>query len=76
MDGNRRFAKQLGWKTKEGHYAGFQALEDTLEWSLKLGVKVVTVYAFSVENFNRPKDEVDELMHLASEKFKVFATKR
>ncbi|KAJ3214657.1 hypothetical protein HK099_006768 [Clydaea vesicula] len=73
MDGNRRFAKTSGMKTAEGHLAGFSTLEDTLNWSLKLGVKCVTVYAFSVENFKRPQEEVDNLMELAEEKFNAFA---
>ncbi|KAI9206154.1 putative undecaprenyl diphosphate synthase-domain-containing protein [Polychytrium aggregatum] len=75
MDGNRRFAKQLNRPTTEGHYSGFIKLEETLNWSLELGIRVVTVYAFSIENFKRPKHEVDYLMELAKEKFHHFATK-
>ncbi|RKO83872.1 Decaprenyl diphosphate synthase-like protein, partial [Blyttiomyces helicus] len=68
MDGNRRFAKKLNVRTPEGHAVGSRKLEETLEWCLQLGVKVVTVYAFSIENFKRPQEEVDFLMNLAREK--------
>lgn len=74
MDGNRRFAKQKGsGSVIIGHKQGFQALRDTLEWCLDLGVQCVTVYAFSIENFNRDKQEVDDLMDLAVEKFNEFS---
>lgn len=52
-----------------GHTMGFHKLKEALEWCLELGVEVVTVYAFSIENFKRSSDEVDTLMHLATEKF-------
>ncbi|OLY78335.1 Dehydrodolichyl diphosphate syntase complex subunit Dhdds [Smittium mucronatum] len=68
MDGNRRFAKNKKLDTKDGHIAGFSSLKNILEWCLKLGVRAVTVYAFSIDNFNRPKDEVETLMDLAKEK--------
>eukprot|EP00123_Amoebidium_parasiticum_P012733 comp21541_c0_seq1/m.30005 comp21541_c0_seq1/g.30005 ORF comp21541_c0_seq1/g.30005 comp21541_c0_seq1/m.30005 type:complete len:348 (-) comp21541_c0_seq1:41-1084(-) len=69
MDGNRRFAKEKGMRKIEAHTMGFTALKSTLEWCLDLGVEVVTVYAFSIENFHRPKEEVDDLMELAKTKF-------
>ena len=47
----------------------FDKLTDTLQWCLDLGIKEVTVYAFSIENFRRSKEEVDGLMTLAREKF-------
>ncbi|KAK4140074.1 Decaprenyl diphosphate synthase-like protein [Dichotomopilus funicola] len=65
MDGNRRFARNHKIETIEGHHLGFEALARVLEVCYKTGVKVVTVYAFSLENFNRPKYEVDGLMELA-----------
>jgi ditrans,polycis-polyprenyl diphosphate synthase len=69
MDGNRRFARGKGLSVPEGHKQGYMKLQETLQWCLRLGVKVVTVYAFSIDNFNRTQDEVDALMNLAEEKF-------
>jgi ditrans,polycis-polyprenyl diphosphate synthase len=68
MDGNRRYARSHKIETIEGHHHGFEALARVLEICYKCGVKVVTVYAFSLENFNRPKYEVDGLMQLAKVK--------
>ncbi|KAK6541282.1 cis-prenyltransferase [Orbilia ellipsospora] len=65
MDGNRRFARQSHIETTEGHNLGFEALAKILEICYKAGVKVVTVYAFSIENFKRSKYEVDALMDIA-----------
>ncbi|KAK3314726.1 Decaprenyl diphosphate synthase-like protein [Apodospora peruviana] len=65
MDGNRRYARSHKIETVEGHNLGFEALARVLEICYKCGVKVVTVYAFSIENYNRPKYEVDGLMQLA-----------
>ncbi|KAE8749961.1 hypothetical protein FOCC_FOCC003431 [Frankliniella occidentalis] len=69
MDGNRRFAKKHNVQKIEGHLKGFDRLSETLNWCLELGIKEVTVYAFSIENFKRTQDEVDGLMDLATEKF-------
>ncbi|KAI4258691.1 MAG: hypothetical protein LQ352_001117 [Teloschistes flavicans] len=68
MDGNRRFAKNHGIETVEGHNLGFEALARVLEVCYKSGVRVVTIYAFSIENFNRTKYEVDGLMNMAKVK--------
>lgn len=65
MDGNRRFARSHQIETVEGHNLGFEALAKILEICYKSGVKVVTVYAFSIENFKRSKYEVDALMEMA-----------
>ncbi|KAF1977512.1 dehydrodolichyl diphosphate synthetase [Bimuria novae-zelandiae CBS 107.79] len=65
MDGNRRFAREHHIETVEGHNMGFEALARILEVCYKAGVKVVTIYAFSIENFKRSKHEVDALMELA-----------
>jgi undecaprenyl diphosphate synthase len=62
MDGNGRWATQRGLKRTEGHAAGEEALFDTVEGALDLGVKWLTVYAFSTENWRRPVDEVRYLM--------------
>ena len=73
MDGNRRFARMKHLTSVViGHEKGFESLLYSLEICLELGVKVVTVYAFSEENFSRPKEEVDGLMQMAVEKFKDF----
>ncbi|KAF3766358.1 Undecaprenyl diphosphate synthase [Cryphonectria parasitica EP155] len=68
MDGNRRYARGHKIETLEGHHLGFEAMARVLEVCYKCGVKAVTVYAFSLENFNRPKAEVDGLMLLAKTK--------
>lgn len=75
LDGNRRFAvkNQLARKT-EGHALGFEKLHEALEWAFDAGVAAVTVYAFSIENFRRPADEVETLMALAQEKFEYMLT--
>ncbi|XP_066494522.1 dehydrodolichyl diphosphate synthase complex subunit DHDDS isoform X2 [Tiliqua scincoides] len=69
MDGNRRFAEKQKVKKLEGHSQGFAKLTETLQWCLSLGIREVTVYAFSIENFKRSKEEVDGLMELARQKF-------
>ncbi|KAJ2902010.1 Decaprenyl diphosphate synthase-like protein [Zalerion maritima] len=68
MDGNRRYARSHKIETIEGHSRGFEALARILDICYKCGVKAVTVYAFSTENFARPKYEVDGLMQLAKVK--------
>uniref|UniRef100_A0A8C1XLR5 ditrans,polycis-polyprenyl diphosphate synthase [(2E,6E)-farnesyldiphosphate specific] n=1 Tax=Cyprinus carpio TaxID=7962 RepID=A0A8C1XLR5_CYPCA len=69
MDGNRRFAQKAHVQRQEGHSQGFEKLAETLRWCLNLGIHEVTVYAFSIENFKRSKEEVDGLMELARQKF-------
>ena len=63
MDGNGRWAKQRGLPRTEGHGAGEQALWDTVMGALDVGVKWLTVYAFSTENWRRPQSEVRYLMN-------------
>jgi len=63
MDGNGRWAKQRGLKRTEGHAAGEEALFDTVEGALDIGLEWMTVYAFSTENWRRPLDEVRFLMN-------------
>ncbi|EMC98217.1 hypothetical protein BAUCODRAFT_416684 [Baudoinia panamericana UAMH 10762] len=65
MDGNRRYARQNSLETVEGHHMGFEALARILEVCYKSGVRVVTIYAFSIENFKRSRYEVDGLMDMA-----------
>jgi undecaprenyl diphosphate synthase len=62
MDGNGRWAQRKGLKRTDGHAAGEEALFDTVEGALELGIKWLTVYAFSTENWKRPADEVRYLM--------------
>ncbi len=62
MDGNGRWAQRRGLKRTDGHAAGEEALFDTVEGALDLGVRWLTVYAFSTENWRRPADEVRFLM--------------
>ena len=69
LDGNRRFARFVGIPEKVAHASGADKLEEVLDWCWKLGIKIVTVYAFSAENFNRPDREVSELMEMFEEKF-------
>ena len=64
MDGNGRWAAQRHLPRVEGHRAGIEAVRDTVECAARLGIKVLTLYAFSVENWKRPKSEVSTLMLL------------
>lgn len=64
MDGNGRWAKQQGENRIFGHYEGVNSVRDVVEAAGEAGVKYVTLYAFSTENWNRPKEEVDALMEL------------
>ena len=64
MDGNGRWAKQKGKSRIFGHRNGVKAVRETIETAAELGVKYVTLYAFSTENWSRPKDEVSSLMEL------------
>src|SRR5881398_3080057 len=64
MDGNGRWAAQRHLPRVEGHRAGIDAVRDTVEGSARLGIQVLTLYAFSVENWKRPAAEVSTLMLL------------
>ena len=64
MDGNRRWAKEKGLDTKLGHKAGAETLEKIASYANEIGLKYLTVYAFSTENWNRTKEEVGALMVL------------
>ena len=70
MDGNRRFAREIGLSTVEGHEQGRLKLEEVLNWCLEVGVKILTVYAFSTENLRRDDGEVRDLMHSFAENFR------
>ena len=64
MDGNGRWAKGRGLRRVSGHKNGVKAVRDSVEGAAEIGVKYLTLYAFSTENWNRPKTEVDALMKL------------
>lgn len=64
MDGNRRWAKERNLPTLEGHYRGYERMRQLPQWFFSKGVQVVSVFAFSTENWNRSQDEVNYLMKL------------
>ncbi len=64
MDGNGRWAKRRGLPRTAGHAAGAKTFEKIVEYAGNMGIKIVTVYAFSTENWRRPKEEIDMLMSL------------
>lgn len=64
MDGNRRWAKQRGLTTKDGHKAGSKNLETIATFCNEIGIKYLTVYAFSTENWKRSQEEVSALMFI------------
>ena len=70
LDGNRRWAKERGLKPKDGHKAGFETLKRISKYIFKKGVKVLSVFAFSTENFKRSEEEVNYLMNLFLKGFK------
>ena len=75
MDGNRRFSKLQGnIDVVKGHEIGVDTLEKVLDWSIELGIEIITAYAFSTENFNRPQHEVEGLMNLFVINFKRLVT--
>lgn len=67
MDGNGRWATQRGLPRTEGHRAGVENMRRVLEGAVEFGVKVMTVYAFSTENWGRPEDEVRGLLNIFEE---------
>jgi len=67
MDGNRRFAKNFELAPEAGHIFGRDKIEEVLNWCLELSIKVLTVYAFSTDNFNRNENEVKSLMDLCTD---------
>ena len=75
MDGNRRFSKLQGnIDVVKGHEIGVDTLEKVLDWSIELGIEIITAYAFSTENFNRSEHEVEGLMNLFVKNFKRLVT--
>ncbi len=70
LDGNRRFARKLMMKPWMGHEWGARKLEKLYDWCRELGIMEVTLYCFSLENFNRPKNEFDFLMDVFRKEFR------
>ena len=64
IDGNRRWAKEKGLPVLEGHRQGYKKIKEVLKWCKRKGIKIVTLYAFSTENWNRAPVEVNFLMTL------------
>jgi len=64
-DGNRRFAKTLGDEIARGHEYGADKIEEVLDWCREIGIKNLTLWLFSIENFNRTPEELDALFKLA-----------
>lgn len=69
LDGNRRFSKRLMMKPWMGHEWGAKKVEKLLLWCKELDIKELTLYCFSVQNFNRPKDEFNFLMQVFNDEF-------
>ncbi len=74
LDGNGRWAKSKGMPRNYGHVQGAKTVEVICEEAYKMGIQYLTVYAFSTENWNRPKDEVDALMKLLRNYMKTCLT--
>lgn len=70
MDGNGRWARQRGFPRIRGHIEGVKAAEKAIDFAKKIGISYLTFYAFSTENWKRPKEEVDFLMELLREYLK------
>jgi tritrans,polycis-undecaprenyl-diphosphate synthase [geranylgeranyl-diphosphate specific] len=64
MDGNRRWARSQDMQEWQGHWSGADKVEELLNWCVDIGIKTITLYSFSTENFSRPNREIDELMKL------------
>ncbi|MBQ9267276.1 MAG: isoprenyl transferase [Clostridia bacterium] len=75
MDGNRRWARKRGLPTQIGHSEGAKTMQNIAEYLEELGVKYMTVYAFSTENWKRSKEEVDYLMQLLEKYIREFDKK-
>ena len=74
LDGNRRWASENEINPWLGHKRGAETVEQLLDWCEKLGVKFVTLYTFSTENFRRSPEEVEEIMRIAGEEFRKLLT--
>lgn len=69
IDGNGRWAKRRGLPRSAGHKVGFETLKRTINDTFDLGIKVISIYAFSTENWNRPQEEIDGIFKLVEKLF-------
>jgi len=84
LDGNRRWgleqtvatSKNLQMRFEIGHRAGADKVEELLRWCLALGIRTITIYSFSTENFQRPKEEVEHILGLLDERLENVKTSR
>lgn len=74
LDGNRRWASERSLASWVGHMQGAERVGQLLDWCLDLGVKCVTLYSFSTENFERPPKEVDEILRIVEGKLREILT--
>lgn len=72
LDGNRRFARRLMLEPWKGHEYGAKKLEKLFDWCKEFKIKELTLYTFSMQNFNRPKEEFNYLMNIFKENFVKF----
>ncbi len=75
MDGNGRWATQRGKSRSAGHVEGYKALEKVIDYGFRRGVEILSFYAFSTENWSRPKEEVEKLLSLMTNAIKVAGKK-
>ena len=76
MDGNRRYAKMKNVKEIQGHKDGMETLLNLLKWSISLNIEELTVFAFSIDNFKRSEEEVNNLMTLFKDNFYKFGNNK
>ncbi len=76
LDGNRRYAKKLGLQPWKGHIYGVKKLNELLSWCRELGIKEITLYSFSIENFKRTKAEKNFLFKIFKEEFEKMKYKK
>jgi len=69
LDGNRRWAKERGMKPWDGHMEGFKKVQEIKDWMINLDIKETTLYCFSIQNFDRSRDEVFFLMRIFEKAF-------
>ncbi len=66
MDGNGRWAEQQNLSRTQGHIAGVKRVEEIIDYASEIGIKAVTLYTFSSENWNRPSNEVSTIMNIVT----------
>ena len=67
LDGNRRWATEKALNSTDGHWAGAKVGEEVLDWCLEYGIKTLTLYTLSTENFSRPSEEVNSILKIVEE---------